>query len=242
MESNTQIGACSPRLMYWDQPDRIYAAGTQVHFIGAAVSDLRDKVYNKNIVDPILNSGGGICLLRRSAALKIGGFDEELMWGWGEDGEFYQRLLRAGYKSFCIPSAFALHENKLDTTRKLRVIGQTYNRWVFILSHYSLPLILLSLPAFILYEIFQFGFVLMKGVLSQYFKGNLLVLKNIPAILKKRKFFQRLKMISDKEVLFAGNIYVAPALIEKNKLIKLAVNSFSSILNIYWSILKKVIS
>jgi len=63
--------------------------------------------------------------------------------------------------------------------RKNRVVGQTYNRWWFILSHYSVLLIILLIPAFLLYEILQILFVLMKGALKQYLEGNILVIKNL---------------------------------------------------------------
>jgi hypothetical protein len=81
----------------------------------------------------------------------------------------------------------------------------------------------------------------MKRILPQYLKGNFLVFKNLPFIWKKRKFVQDLKVVSDKEVLFAGNIYVAPALVENKKVIKMILDSFSSFLNIYWMIIKKII-
>lgn len=242
METDKNIAACTPRLMYWDQPNKIYVEGTRVHFIGAAISDKRDKIYSEGDNKPVINSGSGIALLRREPALNVGNFDTNLRAGWGNDGEFYQRLLRAGYKCFCVPNAFALHEDKLQvTSRKIRVIGHTYNRWVFILSHYSIPLIILLIPVFIMYELFQFTFILMKRISSQYFEGNLLVIKNLPYILKKRKFVQSIKIVSDKDVLFSGNIYVAPALIEKHKIIKIVVSAFSTFLNFYWSIIKKVI-
>ena len=243
MKDDKNVAAITPRMMYWNQPNKIYLAGTRVHFIGAAISDSRDKIYIENGDNtPITNSGSGICFVRREVALKVGGFDINLRQGWGSDGEFYQRLLRAGYKCLCVPSAFALHEDKLVVTnRKFRVVGATYNRWVFILSHYSMKLIVLLIPVFIIYEIFQLAFVLTKGIIIEYIKGNFLVIKNIPLIWKKRKFVQGLKVVPDKEVLFSGNIYVAPALIEKHKIIKYTVLIFSAFLNYYWGIIKNFI-
>jgi GT2 family glycosyltransferase len=242
MNSDDKIATCTPRLMHWDQPNKVYTAGTKVHFIGAAISEQRDKTYQETTTSPLPNSGGGICLIRREPALKAGGFDEELLMGWGDDGEFYQRLLRAGYKCLYIPTAFALHENKIvDTIRKFRVVGQTYNRWIFIFSHYSILLIMLLIPVFILYELVQAAFVLIKGVFPQYLSGNLLVLKNFKTLIKKRKFVQSIKSTSDKEVLYSGELYVAPALIQKYGFLRLAISALSSFLNFYWSLIKLVI-
>lgn len=243
MESDSSIATCTPRLMHWDQPEKVYTAGTKVHYIGAAISEQRDKIYDPtNDKLPSSNSGGGICLIRRDAAVKVGGFDEKMLMGWGDDGEFYQRLLRAGYKCLYIPSAFALHENKIvDTIRKYRVVGQTYNRWLFILSHYSILLILLLLPVFIIYEIVQAVFVLTKGVLVEYIQGNLLVFKKFREVLDKRKFVQSIKIKSDKDVLFSGQLYVAHALIRKYGFVKIAINWLSAFFDIYWRIVRKVI-
>ncbi len=243
MESDSAIATCTPRLMHWDQPNKVYTAGTKVHYIGAAISEQRDKIYDPtNDKYPSSNSGGGICLIRRDAALKAGGFDEKMLMGWGDDGEFYQRLLRAGYKCLYVPTAFALHENKIvDTIRKYRVVGQTYNRWLFILTHYSILLIILLIPVFIIYELVQAVFVLTKGVLVQYIQGNLLVIKNYREILDKRKFVQSIKVTSDKDVMFSGDLYVAPALIQKFGFIKIAISGLSSFLNIYWQIVRKII-
>jgi GT2 family glycosyltransferase len=242
MESSEMIATCTPRLMHWDQPGKVYSAATKVHFIGGAISEQRDKIYEEKNEQPSINSGGGILLIRREAAMKTGGFDEKLLMGWGDDGEFYQRLLRAGYSCLYVPTAFALHENKIvDTIRKYRVTGQTYNRWLFILSHYSIPLIVLLIPAFILYEMLQTLFVLLKGVFTQYLKGNLLVLKNFKEVLEKRKFVQKLKIISDREVVFSGNLYIAPVLVKKYTILKTILSIFSSMLNAYWNLIKRVI-
>jgi GT2 family glycosyltransferase len=243
METDKNIATCTPRLMHWDEPNKVYTAGTKVHYIGAAISEQRDQIYNPTDEKISPNSGGGISLIRREAALKVGSFDEEMLMGWGDDGEFYQRLLRAGYKCLYIPSAFALHENKIVAKiRKFRVVGQTYNRWLFIFSHYSITLIILMIPALILYEIFQFPFVLIKGVLKEYFKGTMLVFRNFKTILKKRKFVQNLKIVSDKEVLYSGDLYVAPALIQKYGFFKIAINVLSSFFNLYWKIINNFIS
>lgn len=239
MQTDDRIATCTPRLMYWNEPQKVYLADTRVHFIGAAISENRDKIYENIDNKPSLNSGSGICLLRRTYALKVGGFDENLMQGWGSDGEFYQRLLLAGYKCYYVPSAFALHEDKLNVLdRKHRVVGQTYNRWVFILSHYSATLIILLIPVFLNYKLLQISFTLIKGLFPQFLLGIMLVFKNWSYILRKRKFVRSIKVVSDKDVLFAGDIYIAPALTKNNKFLKFCLSLFSSSLNLYWRFIK----
>lgn len=242
MQSDKSIASCTPRLMYWDEPERIYTADIKMHYIGAAISTNRDKMIKESSLSITSNTGGGICLLRRDAALKVGGYDEALLMGWGDDGEFYQRLLRTGYKCLFVPQAFALHENKLsETIRKYRVTGQTYNRARFILSHYSLSLLILSFPAMVLYEIIEIFFVTVKGVFLQYLDGNYLVIKDFRNIIEKRAFIQKIRTVSDYDVLFSGELYIAPALLNKFTLFKTAVSLLSSFLNVYWKLIRTVL-
>ncbi len=242
MESDEKIASCTPRLMHWDKPEIVYTAGTKVHYLGAAISEQRDKVYDPTKDKISSNSGGGITLLRREAALKVGGFDENFMLGWGDDGEFYQRLLRAGYNCLYVPTAFALHENKIvDKIRKFRVIGQTYNRWLFIFSHYSVILLFLLIPVFIIYELMQAAFVIVKGVFPEYIKGNLLIVQNFKQFIEKRKAVQKIKIVSDKKALYSGDLYVAPALIKKYSFLKYGISALSAIFNFYWKLIQPII-
>jgi GT2 family glycosyltransferase len=242
MESNDKIATCKPRLMHWDQPEIVYTTGVKLHFLGTVVCEQRDEIYMRENDYASMNSGGGIFLIRREAALKVGGFDENMLMGWGDDSEFHQRLLRAGYNCLYVPSAYALHENKIvDKIRKYRVMGQTFNRWFFILSHYSLPLLILLIPGLILYELFLAIFVFIKGVFMEYMRGNFLVIKNFSMIMRKRQFVQTIRVVSDKKVLSSGKFYVSPTLIGKSYLISFSLNAFYSFLNFYWKIIKKII-
>lgn len=239
IKDDETIAACTPRLMYLQEPNRVYVAGTRIHFIGAAISDRRDQIYEERNELPTINRGSSICLVNREIAMKYGGFDVHLMKGWGSDGEFYHTLLLSGYKCIYIPSAFALHAAKLNIKeRKFRAIGQTHNRWVFIVTHYKLSTILLLLPAFLTYEILQIGFISFNGLLPEYIRGNLLIIKNFNYVFKKRKRIQSSRIVSDFDVLYSGRIFIAPSLIEKYKLLGTLINSFSYLLDLYWRLLK----
>ncbi len=239
MKSDESIATCTPRLMNMDRPEYVYTADTKVHFIGAAIGELRGKKLDPRQLKITSNSGGGIVLLDREKALEVGGYDEDYLMGWGDDGEFYQRLLRAGYKCLFVPSAYALHEEKpFGKLRHYRAVGQIYNRWLFILTHYSIVTLVLLLPAFVLYELMQFAFMTAKKMPHLYIKGNLLVLKNLPLILKKRKKIQKLRKVSDKNVLYSGHIYVAPSVLQNNAMLRVSVGMISIFFNLYWKIVK----
>jgi GT2 family glycosyltransferase len=235
MEQDESVATCTPRLMYWDEPKRIYTAGTRVHYIGAATGGRRGEVPAHLDSTPSPNSGGGILLIDRSKALKAGGFDEDYKMGWGDDGEFYQRLMLAGYRCLYVPSAVAYHESKPFTnSRTYRAVNQIYNRWQFILTHYSTRTIILLIPALLLYEVFQFLFLAYKGMTGIYFMGNAMAIKDIPLFLKKRKAIGVLKIVSDRDLLSSGAMYVSPSLLRSNKLMKLALKGANGFFNLYW--------
>lgn len=241
MDQDDGVAACVLRLMYWDEPKRIYSAGTRVHYLGAAIGLHRGEIIDIINHVPFLSTGGGILLLDRSKALQTGGFDEDYLHGWGEDGEFYQRLILAGYKCLYVPTAFAYHESKVHNVRRSRAAGQIYNRWQFILTHYSSRTIVFLMPAFFLYEIMQFLFLLLKRMPLLYFKANLMALRSLPMIFRKRKTIQGMKIISDKDVLFSGMIFVSPYLLKNNCLLKLLLKSISQFFDIYWKLIRPFI-
>lgn len=242
MNQTEGIATCTPRLMYWNEPKKIYTAGTQIHYLGAAIGRYRGEIVEVMNQVPSMNSGGGILLLDRLKALKIDGFDEEYMSGWGDDGEFYQRLMLAGYKCLYVPTAIAYHEDKpFNHTRSYRVAGQIYNRWQFILTHYSgLTLILLA-PVLVLYEFMQLVFLIFKGMLHLYAKSNIMVLKDILLFLKKRKDIQGLRVVSDRDVLSTGVIYVSPSLLKKNRLLRRSLKVTCDFFDLYWKLIKPFI-
>ena len=242
MQSDSMVSICTPRLMFWDEPERVYYSDVKMHYIGAAIGDDRGKIIKEFGQEPVPNSGGGIMLLNRKRALEVGGFDEQYYIGSGDDGEFYQRVLRAGYKTYHVPTAFAYHEDKpFSEMRSYRAIAQIYNRWSFILSHYSVVTMLLLIPAFIIYEFMLFGFMLFKKLPALYFKSNILVLKDFGLIMEKRRRIQQLRTVSDKNVLYTGNMYIAPNLLKGKGLLQFLSAILSGFFNVYWKLVKPLI-
>lgn len=238
MDEDENCATCTPRLMFWDEPDRVYTDGTKVHYIGGAISDNRNKIKKKFPFEIKQNSGGGILLIDRKKAIEAGGYDEDvIMMGWGDDGEFYQRLLRYGYNCWYVSSAFALHEDKvISGKRSYRSVGQVYNRRVLILSHYSTLSLILLAPALIIYELIQLIFLTAKKMLRAYFEGNRLIIKNFSKIIEKRKVIQSRRNTADKFVIHSGQMYIDPVLL-KNPFINILHKLMNGFLNFYWEII-----
>jgi GT2 family glycosyltransferase len=239
MKSSGDIGLCTPRLMYQDEPEKIYTDASRLHYIGTSISRFRGTSVDMKNALPESTAGGGIFLIDRGKAIETGLFDEDYTLGWGDDGEFYYRMKIAGYKTLYIPEAICFHKAKeWSSLRHYRAYGQVRNRWHLLLIAYQLRTLIMIIPALIVYEIFLFLFMTMKGIPLLYFKGNIDVIKNLGSIMKKRKTIQATRKVPDREILTSGDMYISPALIQ-SPILKIGMRLLNGFFNVYWKIVKR---
>lgn len=237
MDSDTSIAACLPRMMYAGDRSLVYMAGGQMHFVGATIAPHRHEPYVGGHA-PRPAVGGGIMLLDRGKGTAVGGFDEGYGLAWGDDIEFHQRLLLAGYRCMYVPTAFCLHDYKpFDASRHYRARGQIRHRWRYILTHYEGRTLLLIAPALILYEGVQAAFLASKGLGGLYCSGTLDALKALRTTLRRRREVQALRRIPDREVLFAGSLYVRPEHAAAGRRVARVVGGLSAAFALYWRLI-----
>lgn len=233
---------CTPRLLYYNNRDRINIAPSLLHYIGTSISPKRDALLKEaELSSPQPTIGGGIMLVDKEKAEAIGLIDEDFLMGWGEDGEFYMRMRLAGFKTLYVPEAIGYHRIKeWREERHYRAFGQVRNRWFILLTQYSIKTLLLIIPALVVYEIFLLLFMTLKGIPHLYFKGNIDVIKNLGMILKKRKAIQATRKVPDRELLTSGDMYISPALI-KSPILKIGMKLLNGFFNGYWRLIKKLL-
>ncbi|MCS3700165.1 hypothetical protein GGQ20_001474 [Salinibacter ruber] len=242
MRGKSNVGACIPRLMYLKKQSRTYQQGGHIHYVGTSVAPSRDTSVSGTPTSPKVAVGGGIALLDMKKISQVGGFDEKYKFGWGCDGELHQRLLLAGYECLSVPSAVGFHEFKpFDETRYYRARGQVYNRWRFILSHYSTRTLALVAPMLVVYESVQAFYYLLKGIPHLYVKGTLDAVRQLPDIMESRKEVQALRTVSDRRLLTAGPIYIRPSGGIKGALVSAAVTAISALFSGYWSLVRPLL-
>lgn len=245
MKHEDDVGACIPRLMYLEDRSRIYSMGGRVHYVGATTAPERDRAVTAKDFEPepTIAVGGGIALFDKRKLQQVGAFDERYKLAWGDDGELHQRILLAGYKCLCVPSAVAFHEFKaFDPTRHYRAEGQLYNRWRYILTHYERRTLLLIAPALVVFECVQAGFYLLKGLPLVYLKGTWEAVRKLPMILEKRKEVQSLRAVADQELLSSGPLYVRPTGGRMEGIVLAAVQGVSWLLSAYWRLIQPLLA
>jgi len=118
-ESDEKIGAVSPKILFFDHPDRLnYAGGEQRQWrLFPKVFGLRqldDGSYDK--IREVSFLTGCAFLIKAEVVRKIGVM-EQIYFHFYEDIEWSLRVLKAGYKTFYVPAAKIRHKEHYVTDR-----------------------------------------------------------------------------------------------------------------------------
>lgn len=219
IEGDREVGICVSRAVFYPQKDTIHSDGGWAHYVGSMIlkngfSPLRGADIN---IAEIGAAGTTSMLIDRRKGLEIGGFDEDF-FVYLNDFEFSLRMRLAGYRCLSVPESIIYHKggNPAVSYRGTgrypakRAFYIFRNRWFTILKLYSLKTIILCLPALLIYEGSLIVMAGVKGLMWQYLKAAFSLLKNLPAIINKRKGVQRIKKLSDSELLTAAPLSFVP--------------------------------
>lgn len=223
IKHSPETAAAHPRVLFYNQRERIQYDGSFIHYLGVAVQRHR----NQSITDypagepEQVDCLGGIPLLKKDIALGIGGYDEAYFFGF-EDADFIFRLTMLGYKCYNVSLAIVFH--KEGTSPLSMREGKRYqpqrafmvvrNRWFFILKMYQWKTIILLSPALMLYELITFAYLLKKGAFREHIKGLRAVIKSYKDISIKRKEIQRLRTKKDRDLLGVGDLTFAVGVVK----------------------------
>lgn len=237
MNERPRAAACMTRAVYWNDPERIYQDGQTLHYVGASPGTNRGRLVQDTDSEPRLSIGWGVQLIDKEAARSVGFFNDRYLLGWGDDGELNHKLHLAGFECYHVPAAVVYH--KRDSGSK-RYRAATQNRLRFILEMYQLRTIVLSLPAFALYELSLVSFLAMKGALGDYFRGWLTYLRELPEILKVRQRIQSSRKVPDRQLMGAGDIFIYSDEIT-NSFLTHGYRALNMMLNGYWRLIVRFI-
>lgn len=120
--SDESIGAVSPRILFAEPRDRIWAAGGSYSlWLGTARhAGLRANADTPrwNQPRPVSFATGCAVLFRAKALREVGTFDESLFM-YNEDADLSYRLRRAGWKIYYEPKAVVWHREAWTTSRTI---------------------------------------------------------------------------------------------------------------------------
>lgn len=185
-ESDSKIGIVTPKIYYWEDKKRIWAAGTGVNtWTGQIVFRGGKDVGQYEKIEEVQVAPAAI-LVKRKVLDGIGGFDD-VYFATYEDTDFCFRAKKAGFKTIYTPKAIACHKIPADYKFSMeRLLSRTYfigrNRIIFMQRFgKNFWLFLLFLPGyFFYYTLLSLRFKNLGGItgfVKGTFEGLALVLK-----------------------------------------------------------------
>jgi len=136
LEKHPEIGAVSPRIRFYYQPDTIQYAGytpmDKVTLRNAAIG-YREKDKGQYNEDRETPSAHGAAMLVPMHVVKEIGLMSYIFFLYYEEADWCERILRIGYKIYYVGSSFVFHKESVSTGKlsPLKIYYLNRNRIVF---------------------------------------------------------------------------------------------------------------
>lgn len=241
----SQAAVVCPRIVFHPGGDRIQCDGAAIHFAGMLVLNQNDAPTQGTPAEPHAVGGfiGACILAQRQPLLDLGGFDEDYFF-YFEDMELSYRLMALGHAVWCEPRAIALHDRGEGTPGlsfrgsgaypRRRAYLTLRNSWLTVMLHYRLRTLLALSPVFGVLKFGSLAQAIARGWWREWFGAAISLLREAPAILARRRRWQRQRRLPDRDLLTGGPLPFAAGFIEGAAL-KAAVRVMGAGFDRYWA-------
>jgi N-acetylglucosaminyl-diphospho-decaprenol L-rhamnosyltransferase len=193
----TEWGAWQP-LVTMPGGEEINTAGGVIHYLGFGWAGRCGEpvavgVSASHVAFP---SGAALCV-RRDAWDAVGGFDESYFM-YGEDLDLGLRLWLGGWEVGIDPLARVRHHYAFTKGPQKWFLLER-NRWRTVLATYPTPLLALLSPALVAFEIAVLPVAASGGWLRPKLRAQAAVLRDMPAIMRRRRRTQVMRKIPASE-------------------------------------------
>jgi len=205
--ADPKVGIIAPKILLFDNKDRLNACGLTLQYTGYAFSRGYFRETGDFSQPEVIASGTGCSLLIPRRVLdQVGGFDplfqqlgERFYRSSLEDVDLSWRVQLAGYKVLFQPTAKLYHKYIPKKLSPLRFQYLEGGRWLLLLKNYRWLTLLLLSPALLLAELMAWGAALVKGRAYLLAKARTYewLLSHFPTILAKREEVQRRRRVDD---------------------------------------------
>lgn len=188
-EHHPQAAMISPKIYFWDMPDRFWWAGGSFSLWTGMAKHIgrKEKDVGQFDHDVELDWATGCAVLIRTDALRKTGLFDETFFGNAEDLDLSLRMKNAGYKIWFAPRAKLWHKEGVDYRKNageyLRKFTGTRNLLYVMRKHARAIQWLTFLPNFLVRYV---GFYLALSVLRRDYRSAWAVLQGILAFFTGR--------------------------------------------------------
>lgn len=195
-------GLYQPKFLKMKDREIIDSAGNLISIFGFGFSREKGRKDNfqYNTIEEIGFAAGTCLFCSKEIFDKVGLFDEKL-FAYNEDLDLGWRAKLLNYKSYYVPKSIVYHHGSAQwkwSGEKFYLLER--NRWIVLLSNYSIKTILKLLPSLLIIEFVLLGFFMKKGMLIKKLKSYGGIIKFLSHIKKRRKENKRLKEVNDYEI------------------------------------------
>lgn len=228
---------CTPRLVYRSDPETLYHDGGGLHYLCVSTAAPRGEPVEAHPPgEPRPTLGGGIMMVDRERALELGGFDEDMMLGWGDDGEFHFRCRIAGDRVLQVSDAVCEHFERRSGDH--RITGQLRNRYRLLLTGYSARSLLLLAPALLLFEVALTVLAIPGGFFRRRLAALGWTVRNAGELIRRRSEVQALRRRSDREILEGGPL-MNPSTAGASRFRDVVIRAGAACLDLYWRLVRR---
>lgn len=239
LEENPKIAVAQARVMQYPNKTLVNSVGNQFHFLGFCFCEGNGKPFepkNEGVYEIMYASG---CALMTRAALiqKYGGFQEETFM-YHDDIELCMKFRLLGYTIAINTDAVVYHEYDFHRSIK-KYFWMERNRIWMLLEYYQLRTWFFIFPVFLVMECGILLFSIRRGFFLSKIRGYLDILfpLNLLKIIRRRKYIQSIRRISDRELLRLATPIITDQEFQ-NPLLKYIANP---IMRFYWKKVKNLL-
>jgi GT2 family glycosyltransferase len=234
--ADPEIGIATARLRLLDQPEVLNSGGTVVHLSGIAWAGRYGEPSERiREVEEVAAPTGAALAIRRHLYHELGGFTAELFM-YLEDMELGWRARLRGLRVVVDPGADVFHDYDFSRNpEKLELLER--NRLVFVLTAYSLRLLLLLAPVLLVVEVAM----LLLAARQHWLRGKLRGwwwLGTRPRWLwRHRRETQRLRHVRDRELARFLTPVLDPRMIELPR----GAGVLNALVERYWRVARRLL-
>ena len=214
-------GIYQPKFLASTDHSMLLSTGNMIQIFGFGYSrskgDLDKGQYQKF---ERINFASGTCIFTSKKIIEKIGLFEPFLFAFHDDLELCWRGALMGINSFYVPSALVYHpiEGYSFKWSSLKFKLLERNRKYCLLTLYSRSTLFKMIPGLLLIDIAVLFFYIFKGLGKMKISADIEILKNLKTINKKYNQNQKIRMISDKELIKQfKNEVIVPKWVIKDK-------------------------
>ena len=178
-------------------------AGNAMHYLGFGFvkhyRESADKWLNE--VEPFnIGYASGAAMLIKREVLDAIGFLDEKFFMYHEDLDLCWRARLTGFKIMLAPKAVVYHYYEFNRNKKMFYWTER-NRWACLLQNYQLGTLIMLAPMLFAIELTMILYSTASGWLNYKLQSYVWIVSHLGAILSKRREVQKMRKVSDKEIM-----------------------------------------